>query len=457
MGEPVPLNAPSVGLLRKQLRDSTGNNDGKWDAAESVAVFLTLKNFGMAGATNVSARITTSDPYVTLYDTSADYGDIAGLDTAVNSGPFTMMAAPSTPREHVAEFDLTITATESTWQTTFSYPIGEYLSTDPVPDGPREPALYWAYDDIDTLYAEHPTYDWVEINTEGTRLSYAQNDDVIAVSLPTGFGPLRFYGQSYTQVSISADGWIAAGSNTTPDYSNTSLPSTSAPRATVFANWDDLYPTSGSGGAGYVYWYHDTANHRFIVEYDSVRYYSGMDRDKFEVIFDDTTVTTPTGNNVITVQYKTAAGFGSSTVGIQDPTQAIAIQDLFNGALAHGAAPIAAGRAVKYTTVAGTAVAEPAVRARPGASVSVQPSLITDLARSFSLPRASSVKLEAYDRSGRRLATIASGYLAAGAHAATWDTRSVPAGIYFIRLSTGDSPRIGAVTKTETAKIIVSH
>lgn len=458
MGEPVPLNEPSVGLYRSRLDDAAGNNNGQWDPAESVAVYLTLKNFGMVGATNVNAVVSTTDPYVTLYNTNAAYGDIASQDTAVNSVPFTMKAAANTPREHVADFDLTITATESTWQSTFSFQIGEYLATDPVPDGPRTPPVYWAYDDIDTLYAEHTTYDWVEINAEGTQLSFSRNDDVIAVDLPPGFGPLKFYGQRYTQVSVSADGWIAAGNDTTPDYSNTSLPDTSAPRATIFANWDDLYPTSSGGGAGYVYWYHDAANHRFIVEYDSVRYYSGMDREKFEVIFDDTTVTTPTGDNVITVQYKTAVGFGSSTVGIQDPTQAIAIQDLFNGALARGAAPIAAGRAIKYTTVAGTAVAEPAVRARPDASVSVQPSLITGLARvSFSLPHASNVKLEAYDRSGRRVATISSGYFAAGAHAATWDTRSVPAGIYFIRLSTGNSPRIGTVPKTETAKIIVSH
>ncbi|MCX6844899.1 MAG: M28 family peptidase [candidate division WOR-3 bacterium] len=456
MGEPVPLNEPSVGLLRTRLDDAAGNNNGQWDPAESVAVYVTLKNFGMVGATNVNAVVSTSDPYVTLYNAAADYGSIAGQDTVVNPVPFTMKAAAGTPREHVADFNLTITATESTWQTTFSFQIGEYSTTDPVPDGPRTPALYWAYDDVDTLYPEHPTYNWVEISAQGTRIPMPSNDTVIPVNLPSAFGPFKYCGQRYTQVSVSADGWIAAGNYTTSNFSNTALPGTSAPRATIFANWDDLYPDYQS--SGYVYWYHDTANHRFIVEYDSVRYYSGMNRDKFEVIFDDTTVTTPTGDNVITVQYKTAAGFGSSTVGIQDPTQAIAIQDLFNGALARGAAPIAAGRAIKYTTVAGTAVSEPAVRVSPRPSVSVHPSLITGLARiSFSLPQASSVKLDAYDRSGRRLATLISGRLAAGAHAATWDTRNVPAGIYFIRLSTRDSPRIGTAPKIETAKAIVSH
>jgi hypothetical protein len=442
MGEPVPLNAPSVDLLRKRLDDSTGDNNGRWDAAESVAVFLTLKNVGLVGATNVSARVGTGDPYVTLYDTSADYGDIAGLDTAVNSAPFTMRAAPNTPREHVAEFDLTITSAESTWQRTFSYPIGERLSTDPIPDGPREPAVYWAYDDVDTLYAEHPSYDWVEVNGEGTRLDFAQNDDVIAVDLPASFGPLRYYGQSYSQVSVSADGWIAAGNYTQDNYDNTGLPNASAPRATVFANWDDLYP--GYGDSGYVYWHHDSANHRFVVEYDSVAYWNPRARrDKFEVIFYDTTVASPTGDNVIVAQYMTAAGFVSSTVGIQDSTQAIAIQDLFNGTLAHGAAPITAGRAIKYTTATGMAVAEPAISFKPQASrLRLEQNPVSGAARvSFSLPAASNVRIEAFDRSGRKSATLASGLVSAGDHSVTWDTRSVPAGVYFLRLTASSGQR----------------
>ena len=449
MGEALPLNVPSVGLLRTRLDDAAGNNNGQWDPAESVAVYLTLKNFGMVGATNVNATVSTTDPYVTLYNTNASYGSIAGQDTSVNSVPFTMKAAPNTPREHMASFNLSITATESTWQNTFSLQVGKYLISEPVPDGPRTPTLYWAYDNIDTLYAEHPTYNWVEIRSQGTRIPMPNDDAVVIVNLPSAFGPFKFYGQRHTGLSVSADGWIAGGYYTTANNSNTALPSAFAPRATIFANWDNLYPDYQS--SGYVYWFHDTANHRLIVEYDSVKYYTDSNRDKFEVIFYDTTVTTPTGDNIIVVQYKTAAGFGSSTAGIQDPTMAIAIQDLFNGALAHGAAPIAAGRAIKYTTASDAGVAEPARSPKPQtSSLKLKRNPVSGVARvSFSLPRASNVKLEVYDRSGRRLATIISGYLAAGAHTANWDTRSVPAGVYFIRLATGD--------KTQTAKVMVSH
>jgi hypothetical protein len=440
LGEALPLNVPSVGLLRSRVDDAAGNNNGQWDPAESVAVYLTLKNFGMVGATNVNATVSTTDPYVTLYNTNAAYGNIAGQDTAVNSVPFTMKAAPNTPREHMASFNLNITATESTWQNTFSLQVGKYLISEPVPDGPRTPTLYWAYDDIDTLYTEHPTYNWVEIRSQGTRIPMPNDDAVVIVNLPSAFGPFKLYGQRHTGLSVSADGWIAGGYYATANNSNTALPSAFAPRATIFANWDNLYPDYQS--SGYVYWFHDTANHRFIVEYDSVKYYADSNRDKFEVIFYDTTVTTPTGDNVIVVQYKTAAGFTSSTVGIQDPTMAIGIQDLFNGTLAHGAAPIAAGRAIKYTTAAGTAVSEFPVRISPRLSMSVLPTLISGTARvSFSLPRPSDMKLEAFDRSGRKVATLTSGFATAGAHSAPWNTRNVPAGIYFLRLTAANGQR----------------
>ena len=59
----------------------------------------------------------------------------------------------------------------------------------------------------------------------------------------------------------------------------------------------------------------------------------------------------------------------------------------------------------------------------------------------FSIAQASDVKLEAFDRSGRKLATLASGFASAGSHSATWDTRSVPAGIYFLRLTAASGQR----------------
>lgn len=64
----------------------------------------------------------------------------------------------------------------------------------------------------------------------------------------------------------------------------------------------------------------------------------------------------------------------------------------------------------------------------------------------FTLPSASSVRLELIDAAGRRIRTLAEGTFAAGAHERTWDGRlsdgsRAPAGLYWVRLTTRDSQR----------------
>lgn len=60
----------------------------------------------------------------------------------------------------------------------------------------------------------------------------------------------------------------------------------------------------------------------------------------------------------------------------------------------------------------------------------------------FALGAAAEVRLGVFDVAGRRIATLADGRLAAGAHVATWsgrdfDGRSVAPGVYLVRLETG--------------------
>jgi hypothetical protein len=451
--EAVVVNAPALGYQGQTVIDSPpgGDGDGRLDPGENADLVVALKNAGRLGVDSLRAALRTADAYISVSDSIGYYGAVPPDSTRSNdTDRFHIAAAANTPKEHTALMRMYITGTGYSDSVLFTVTVGEILATEPIPDGPRSPALYWAYDDIDTLYPQHRMYDWVEVNGIGTRLTFSDNDAVVVVSIPTEFGQLRFYGLNYTQLSVSADGWIACGNYTTSNFTNTDLPSASAPRATVFANWDDLYPVSGGGGAGYVYWYHDTANHRFIVEYDSVRYYSGSNRDKFEVIYYDTTVVTPSGDNVIVVQYMTAAGFTSSTVGIQDPTQAIAIQDLFNGTLAHGAAPIAAGRAIAYSTNPPTGIEEQISGAGPVERLTLRslgnPSR-GRVALSYNLPFAGTAILSVYDGSGRLVrrwdVTPGPSSLVPGPASLVWDGtdvegRKVGAGVYLVRLVTSD-------------------
>ncbi len=429
LGEPVPSNQPLLGLLRYRVDDAAGNNNGFWDPGESVGVYVTLKNFGMVDAHAVSARTSTADSFVTLFSDSIFLGDIRAGESVVGSEPYTMVAAVNTPREHPVEFELFITAQESTYQSQFTIPVGRYLVTDPIPDN-SEPPIYWAYDDIDTAWVQHPVYEWVEVNGIGTRLNFPHNDSVKVIKIPDGFGPFRFYGREYDSLSISADGWLCPGFYRQPNYTNQPLPSSQTPPGVIGVNWDDLYPDYNS--TGFVYYHYDSLNHRLVIEYDSVCYYNPRTiRDKFQVVIYDSTVRTPTGDNVIVFQYQTANNLTSSTIGIQDPTRTIAIQVLYNGDYHHGAAPIAPGRAIKFTTVEPTGLEESRLLI-PGTGLSGQKFVMSNPVRGVVQIRLNPAgrrddEIVVYDRSGREVSRLKTSQ-----GCTVWDTRSIPNGIYFL-------------------------
>lgn len=55
----------------------------------------------------------------------------------------------------------------------------------------------------------------------------------------------------------------------------------------------------------------------------------------------------------------------------------------------------------------------------------------------YSLPAAAEVNLSVYNAAGQLVKTLASGHRAAGVHTANWEVRTVPAGVYFYRLTAG--------------------
>ncbi len=345
-------SGPFILLGTRTVLDSPpgGNNNGRFDPGETGGLILALRNIGNQGVNNVSARLRSADSRFVILDSIASYGSIPACSTRSNStDPFRIQVDPAIPKETPVQLMLLVSGSGYCDTIYFRLVVGEVVMTDPIPDGPRQPPLYWAYDDIDTAYAQHPEFSWVEINNLGTRLTLS-DDQTVQIDLPFTW---QFYGTNYNQISICSNGWVAPGYTTVSAYYNSALPTTTLP-GVVCANWDDLYPPSGNG----VWYYHDATNHRFIVEWDSVYYLGSGQWDKFEIIISDPTIPTPTGDNQIIVQYLTANSYISSTVGIQDPSQTIAIQCLFDGTYHHGSAPIVPGRAVKYTTGTPTAISE---------------------------------------------------------------------------------------------------
>jgi len=427
-----------------------GNNNGRLDPGEDADIAIGLANIGLGNAQNVTATLKSTDARLTVTDSAGTYGNIGHDSTVFNSGDrFHVNASGTIPRETQIPCTLRVIGDGYAVTRVVLLDVGTLTSVDPIPDGPRQPSRYYAYDDVDSMYVSHPEFSWVEINSVGTQMSFQQNDDVNLFDIPSGFGPLKFYGQRYTQLGISADGWIACGNYTTSNYSNVSVPSSEAPPAAVFANWDDLMPAVE--GTGYVYTYHDAANHRLVIEYDSVAYWRSQSTlDKFEVIYYDTTVVTATGDNAVLVQYLTASGYSSSTVGIEDPTQAIAIQDLFDGTYHRAAATIAAGRAILYTTdslLTGVADQGPGARVLTLALVAQNP--VRRVARlGYTLPQNGRARLEVLDVTGRVVRVLADGEQPRGRYSVVWDGRDAQGrvagnGVYVYRLATA----AGTVTR----------
>lgn len=435
------------------VRDSgIGNGNGKVDPGETANLQIELVNTGLGHGYNCRARLRSGDSRLQVLDSTANYGFIRqGTNSASTTDWYQVAAAPEIPLETPVPCTLYLQADGGYLRIeVFCLTVGEIRAVDPIPDGPRTPALYYAYDDVDLAYPEHPTYNWIEIKTVGTRLTYPQNDDVLMITIPPAFGPLRFYGQRYTQLSISADGWLCPGNYTTRHYNNTRLPDPATPPGMICLNWDDLYPNYNS--QGYVYWYHDTIRHCLIIEYDSVAYYNPTSvRDKFQALIYDTTITTPSGDNLIIAQYMTANRYTSSTLGIEDPTRTIAIEAAYNASCHRGCAPIAPGRAIAYLTdppgSSGIAGEESPLNGDTRLRLEVAPRPFTGAARIYwVLPAATQVSLRVYDAGGRLVRKLVDGNMKAGCHTAEWNGRAdngkpVPAGSYILVLRTEQGVR----------------
>jgi len=438
-------NGPFVVISNRTIFDTLPgcNNNGRFDPGETGLLTIALRNVGNEPAFNISALLRSEDSRLVITDSSADFGDIPACSTCINANDaFVIEVNPLIPMETSIPCNLFINGDSICDTFSFRIVVGEIRACDPIPDGPRQPPLYWAYDDVDTFYTHHPYFEWIECFGIGTHLIMS-DDQTITVNLPAGF-VWNYYGQGFSQISICSNGWVAPGYTTSQLYINTGLPSTSAPAGIVAVNWDDLDPRTGPG----VWYYAEPMKHCFVVEWDSVPYLSSGIPEKFQIVIYDTTVHSPTGNNSITMQYATANNFSSSTIGIQDYSQTIAIQCLFDNAYHRGTAPIAARRAIRFFTADPTVGIEPipptSGNAKSEFCVSAAPNPFCNSV-TFILNRTLNPKSNAriYDNSGRLIRSLITG----SNTNLTWDGtdnehNEVRAGVYFLRIDNIDNHAI---------------
>lgn len=169
---------------------------------------------------------------------------------------------------------------------------------------------------IDSNEPGGPTFNWVDISGIGVNAGINSDDQTVGpFALPWTFD---FYGQSKTTFYISSNGNIQFSSPSAA-YFNTSIPSTSLPNDMIAPMWDDFNFFS----AGAVYYYHDAANNRFIVQWHNSPRFDGTGSATFQLML------FPNGR--ILYQYLTLTGTtNDATVGVEDAAGTTALEVVYN-------------------------------------------------------------------------------------------------------------------------------
>lgn len=119
--EVIPPSGPYVVFDEYEINDPADNyNNGQLDFGESVFLHMTLKNVGSELASGIEAVLATSDPYITIIDGTADFGDIPAGGSATIQNAFAVEAANDLPDGHQINFTVTANDGTTDWTSYFS-------------------------------------------------------------------------------------------------------------------------------------------------------------------------------------------------------------------------------------------------------------------------------------------------------------------------------------------------
>jgi hypothetical protein len=149
-----------------------------------------------------------------------------------------------------------------------------------------------------------PTFSWIDIT--GTGLAHSLGDDAFKY-VGLGGGSFNYYGNTYSGLFVSSNGFISFGAGSSVPGGN-AIPSAFPPNNAIYAFWDDLNPANGSQGTILT----ELVNgNLFIVEFYQVEHWPNGDPETFEIILD-----LETGS--ILLQYLTVSNTAWTSVGIEN-------------------------------------------------------------------------------------------------------------------------------------------
>lgn len=442
----------------------SSHRNHRLDPGETARLRLTVKNRGEDFAPNVVGVLRSSDPRIVILDSLGTFGNIRIDSVAMNVADHFVVSVPdSTLPQFYARCSIHLYTQGGYYPysaiDTFSLPIGIPISTDPT--GP-DAYGYYAYSSTDTLYQQAPRYSWTDISTIGTRIpGNGTSEFTVTVALPFTF---KYYGVNYTQTRISSDGWIAFGSGTQTAFENQPLPRNDNINCMVAPFWDDLF-ADNSTDRGRLHYYGDAGQNRFIVQWTNAPHYVDTTRrETFQVVlYNPAFNPTPTGDGEFIFQYKQVTEGGGCTVGIENQTQLVGLQYVFDDEYNTTASPLVDNYAIKFTTRAPQYVVGVREAEVHGKTIPKEFSLEQNYPNPFNpttnfelrIAKLGLVELKIFDILGREVATLVNAEMKPGTYNITFDASNLASGVYFYRMMAGDPSTSSGHGFVETKKLLL--
>ncbi|MCD6418717.1 T9SS type A sorting domain-containing protein [bacterium] len=327
-----------------------GNGNGYIEPGEQFEISVVLRDTTQADGFNIEAELSNWTEISYIYS-ECEYSALLRDSTAVPERNFIAQISRNAPPGLDFSLDMTISADCGTYSYCDTLELSLTILGDPIrlPTGSDEYG-YYIIDNTDLIDDFVPEYEWNDISSVGEAISGItdRDDGIVTVKLPF---PFRFYGYDYDSVSISSNGFLA------PEFCSWSGPGTGVPQAmphsggpagVIAALWADLAPHHSGGD---IYSYYDAEKHQFVVQYDSVDFYSTSGFVSMQIrICDTEAFPTPTGDSEIFIYYNGIVNPVNFAVGIESPDETDGLQYCYLGTYDENAAPIEAARALRITT-----------------------------------------------------------------------------------------------------------
>jgi len=182
-GRLIPSAGPYLVATGYTIVDSLTNFNGVLEAGETANLDLIVQNLGVDPATNVSVKLSTTSPYLTILVDSLYAGSLSSSSTDSISG-FAVNAAPGTPHNSQIEVEVTFSADNG------------YHVSHPIVLKVREGAKIFTQ-------SGQIQFDPTFVNTQSTEPLVVYNNGPDTLKINTIFTNTSFFSVAVNQLTIS--------------------------------------------------------------------------------------------------------------------------------------------------------------------------------------------------------------------------------------------------------------